>query len=223
VLLDASMISPPETGRFSVLLADDHALVRSGFRALLDAETDIDVVGEAADGPTTVQLVAALRPDVLLLDISMPGLSGLDVARQVLEGHPQQAILCLSMHRDLAYVREMLRIGAKGYLLKDCSAGQLLEGVRAVARGHAYLSPEVSAGVLADYREHVGSPLDRLSMREREVLQLVVEGRTNKEIARLLGISIYTVEAHRGHLQDKLNARSTGELVRLAMRLGLIS
>lgn len=205
-----------------ILLADDHSVVRSGFRALLAAQWDMEVVGEASNGREAVGMAEKLMPDVVLMDVTMPELNGIEATRRISKASPKTRILALSMHKDAVYVREILRAGAKGYLLKDSDEKDLLTAVRAVAVGQAYLSPEVADAVLDDYRKHVTNPIDLLSSREREVLQLIAESRTNKEIAGALHLSVYTVEAHRGRIMEKLNLHSIGELVRFAMRNGLI-
>ena len=205
-----------------ILLADDHGVVRNGFRMILAAQWDMEVVGEAANGREAVDMAGKLAPDVVVLDVTMPELNGIEDARQISKTVPKARILALSMQKDSVYVREMLRAGARGYLLKDCDEKDLLAAVRAVANGQGWLSPEVSDAVLDDYRKHVTNPIDLLSPREREVLQLIAESKTNKEIATALNLSVYTVEAHRGRIMEKLNLHSIGELVRFAIRNGLI-
>jgi len=204
------------------LLADDHAVVRKGFQFILAAQPDFEVVGEAANGKDAVDLAGSLQPDVIVMDVSMPELSGIEATRRIGEVSPKARVLALSMHRDSVYVREILRAGARGYILKEAQESELLGAIRAVGKGDGYLSPAVSDAVLNDYRKHVTDPLDLLTAREREVLQHIAEGKTNKEIAVFLGLSVYTVEAHRGRLMEKLNLHSTGELVRFALRNGLI-
>jgi DNA-binding NarL/FixJ family response regulator len=205
-----------------ILLADDHALVRHGFRMILAAQPDMEIAGEAGNGRDAVELAQKLKPDVVVMDVAMPELNGIEATRRIIELAPRARVLALSMHKDAVYVREILRAGARGYLLKDSADADLLAAVRAVAKGEGYLSPGVSDAVLSDYRRHVTDPLDLLTSREREVLQLIAEGKTNKEIATALNLSVYTVEAHRGRLMEKLNLHSTGELVRFAVRSGLI-
>jgi DNA-binding NarL/FixJ family response regulator len=205
-----------------ILLADDHALVRHGFRMILAAQPDMEVAGEASNGREAIELAQKLKPDVVVMDVTMPELNGIEATRRLIEISPRTRVLALSMHKDAVYVREILRAGARGYLLKDSADTDLLAAVRAVAKGEGYLSPAVSDAVLSDYRRHVTDPLDLLTSREREVLQLIAEGKTNKEIATSLNLSVYTVEAHRGRLMEKLNLHSTGELVRFAVRSGLI-
>lgn len=205
-----------------IVLADDHALVRHGFRMILSAQHDMEIAGEAGNGREAVELCQKLKPDVVVMDVTMPELNGIEATRRLIELSPRTRVLALSMHKDAVYVREILRAGARGYLLKDSADTDLLAAVRAVAKGEGYLSPGVSDAVLSDYRRHVTDPLDLLTTREREVLQLIAEGKTNKEIATSLSLSVYTVEAHRGRLMEKLNLHSTGELVRFAVRSGLI-
>lgn len=205
-----------------ILLADDHALVRQGFRMILAAEPDFEVAGEATNGREALALCSELKPDVIVMDVTMPELNGIEATRRIMEAHPRIRILALSMHKDAVYVREILRAGASGYLLKDAIDTDLIAAVRSIARGEGYLSPGVSEAVLSDYRRHVTDPIDLLSSREREVLQLIAEGKTNKEIASLLNLSVYTIDAHRGKIMEKLNLHSTGELVRFAVRKGLV-
>jgi two-component system, NarL family, response regulator NreC len=205
-----------------ILLADDHALVRHGFRMILAAQPDMEIAGEAGNGREAVELAQKLKPDVVVMDVTMPELNGIEATRRLIELSPRTRVLALSMHKDNVYVREILRAGARGYLLKDSADADLIAAVRAVAKGEGYLSPGVSDAVLSDYRRHVTDPLDLLTTREREVLQLIAEGKTNKEIATSLNLSVYTVEAHRGRVMEKLNLHSTGELVRFAVRSGLI-
>lgn len=205
-----------------ILLADDHAVVRNGFRMILAAQHDMEVVGEVSNGREAVELAGRLMPDVVVMDVTMPELNGIEASRQIARTVPNARILALSMQKDSVYVREMLRAGAKGYLLKDCDERDLLAAVRAVGSGKGWLSPEVSQAVLDDYRKHVTNPIDLLTPREREVLQLIAESRTNKDIAAALTLSVYTVEAHRGRIMEKLNLHSIGELVRFSIRNGLI-
>jgi two-component system response regulator NreC len=209
--------------RTTVLLVDDHAVVRQGFRMIISAEPDFEVIGEASNGREAVQEAELLQPDIVLMDVSMPELNGIEATRRIVTVAPRTRILALSMHRDSVYVREILRAGASGYLLKEAGDQDLLTAIRAVAQGQGYLSPAVSDAVLNDYRKHVTDPIDLLTSREREVLQLIAEGKTNKEIATALELSTYTVESHRGRIMEKLNLHSAGELVRFAFRNGLIS
>jgi DNA-binding NarL/FixJ family response regulator len=208
--------------RIRILLADDHAVVRQGFRMILAAQPDMEIVGEAGNGREALALAEELKPDVVVMDVAMPELNGIEATRRLGESVPHARVVALSMHKDSVYVREILRAGARGYLLKDSLAGDLVSAVRAVAQGKGYLSPAVSDAVLDDYRRHVTDPIDLLTSREREVLQMLAEGQTNKEIAAVLNLSVYTVEAHRGRIMEKLNVHSINELVRFALRNGLI-
>jgi len=189
---------------------------------ILSAHTDLEIVGEAGNGREAVELAATLRPDVVVMDVTMPELNGIEATRRLTAENPHIRVIALSMHKDSVYVREILRAGARGYLLKDSVADDLVAAVRAVAGGEGYLSPAVSNAVLDDYRKHVTNPIDMLSSREREVLQMLAEGKTNKEIAVTLNLSVYTVDAHRGRIMEKLNVHSINELVRFAVRNGLV-
>jgi len=208
--------------KIQILLADDHAVVRQGFKMILAAQPDMEIVGEAGNGREAVELAGTLQPDVIVMDVAMPELNGIEATRRLADAAPRTRVLALSMHKDSVYVREILRAGARGYLLKDSIASDLLAAVRAVARGEGYLSPGVSDAVLDDYRRHVTDPIDLLTSREREVLQMIAEGKTNKDIANILNLSVYTVDAHRGHIMEKLNLHSGNELVRFAVRYGLV-
>lgn len=208
--------------KIRILLADDHSVVRQGFKMILSSQADMEVVGEAGNGREAVDLAEELQPDVIVMDVAMPELNGIEATRRLATSVPHTRVLALSMHKDSTYVREILRAGARGYLLKDSFDADLLAAVRAIAKGDGYLSPSVSEAVLSDYRKQVTDPIDLLTTREREVLQLIAEGKTNKEIATLLNLSVYTVDAHRGRIMEKLNLHSTGELVRFAMRKGLV-
>ncbi len=208
--------------KIRILLADDHSVVRQGFRAILASQPDMEVVAEAANGREAVEQAQSLQPDVVVMDVAMPELNGIEATRRIQEEAPRARVLALSMHKDSVYVREILRAGARGYLLKDAIDTDLIAAVRSVAKGDGYISPSVSEAVLSDYRKHVTNPIDLLSSREREVLQMIAEGLINKEIATRLNLSVYTVEAHRGRLMDKLNLHSSSELVRFAIRNGLI-
>jgi DNA-binding NarL/FixJ family response regulator len=208
--------------RIRILLADDHAVVRQGFKMILSAQPDMEIVGEAGNGREAVELAEKLRPEVVVMDVSMPELNGIEATRRLGDSTPHTRVLALSMHKDSVYVREILRAGARGYLLKDSIAGDLVAAVRSVASGEGYISPAVSTAVLDDYRRHVSNPIDLLTSREREVLQMLAEGKTNKEIAAVLNLSVYTVDAHRGRIMEKLNLHSINELVRFAVRNGLV-
>src|ERR1051325_10683965 len=201
--------------RIRILLADDHAVVRQGFKMLLSAQPDMEIVGEAGNGREAVELAEQLRPDIVVMDVAMPELNGIEATRRLAGSVPHTRVVALSMHKDSVYVREILRAGARGYLLKDSPAGDLVSAVRAVAAGQSYLSPAVSNAVLDDYRKHVTNPIDLLTSREREVLQMLAEGKTNKEIAGVLNLSVYTVDAHRGRIMEKLNLHRDRKSTRL--------
>ena len=208
-----------------VLLADDHTLVRAGIRSLLEGLENVEVVGEAGDGQEAVRLAESLRPDVVLLDVGMPGLNGLDVAARLVIHDPSIRVLILSMHTSEEYVLRALRAGCAGYLLKGSAVAELEIAVRAVARGETYLSPAVSKHVMDDYVRRTGGatdPIDALTPRQREVLQLVAEGNTSKDIADRLGLSFKTVEAHRAQIMERLGLHDVAGLVRFAMRMGLV-
>lgn len=215
-------MTPPIT----VVLADDHHVVRTGLRALLAAEPDVSVVGEAADGIETVELVERLRPKILVADLMMPTLNGLEVTRQVLRRCPDTRVVILSMYSNEAYVLEALKIGAAGYVLKGATAADLLTAVREAAAGRHYLSPPLSEQAVAAYRERAniteGSAHDTLTTREREVLHLAAEGWTNAEIGRRLSISPRTAETHRSNLMRKLDLHTQVDLFRYAVERGLI-
>jgi two-component system response regulator NreC len=197
-------------------------MVRQGFRMILAAQQDMEIAGEAGNGREAVELAEQIKPDVVVMDVAMPELNGIEATRRIMAALPRTRVLALSMYKDSVYVREILRAGACGFLLKDAIDRDLLAAVRAVAAGEGYLSPAVSEAVLSDYRRHVTDPLDLLSSREREILQMIAEGKTNKDIAAALNLSVYTVDAHRGRIMEKLNLHSVGELVRFAVRKGLV-
>ena len=208
-----------------VLLADDHALIRAGVRSLLASLEGIVVVAEAADGIEALDRIAALQPDVALIDIAMPGLDGLEVAARVTRDQPRTRVIILSMHLDEEYVRQAMQVGATGYLLKDLGTSELELAIRAVARGETYLSPAVSTQVLAGYLRYCGGeagPAGPLTPRQREVLGLIAEGLTTKAIARRLGIAVKTAETHRTELMDRLDIHDIAGLVRYAMRFGMV-
>lgn len=206
-----------------VVLADDHTLLRAGLRGLLERLPDVEVVGEAGDGDEALALAKSLRPDILLLDIGMPGKDGLEVAARVLMLEFSVRVLFLSMHQSEEYVLQALRAGAAGYLLKSSAVAELDVAVHAVARGEMYLSPALSNRVVEDYLQRSSGnsdPLAVLTPRQREILQLVVDGLTSKEIATQLGLSFRTVEAHRAQMMERLDVRDLTGLVRLAARVG---
>jgi two-component system response regulator NreC len=212
---------------FRVLIADDHGIVRQGLRALLEKSEEVSVIGEAADGREAVRLAAELRPDIVVMDIAMPMLNGIDAAAQILNREPNTGIIILSMHADESYILRALNAGAKGYLLKDSAEGDILPAVRAVARGKPFFSPVIAATLLDEYlqtmKQHkVQDSYDLLTDREKEVLQLLAEGKTNKDVAALLNLSPYTVESHRTNLMQKLNLHNTAEIVLYAVRKNIV-
>ncbi|MEJ5369449.1 MAG: response regulator transcription factor [Bryobacteraceae bacterium] len=209
--------------KIRVLLVDDHAILRKGVSMLVNAQNDMEVAAEAASGEEALREAQRVQPDVVVMDVSMPEVNGIEATRRMMEVLPRVRVIGLSMYRDAVYVRELLRAGASGYLVKDCDDAELLLAIRAVARGEAYLSPAVTAAVLTDYRRNVTNPIDLLTSREREVLVMIAEGKTNKEIASALNLSVYTVESYRGSLMEKLNLHNTGDIVRFALRNGLIA
>jgi len=210
-----------------VLLSDDHRIVREGLRTLLDKEPNIEVVGEAEDGRSTIELVRKLRPQVVVMDITMPDLNGMDATRKIIEELPSVKVLALSMHTDQRFVERMLNAGAKGYLPKDCAFEELARAIRTVVSNETYLSPEIADIVRRDYLRQVRkadtSDLSALTTRERETLQLLAEGRTTKEIASHLEVSVKTIETYRQHIMQKLNLDSVAELTKYAIREGLTS
>jgi len=209
-----------------VVLADDHALVRAGIRSLLAGITGIEVVAEAHDGQEVTQLVEKLRPDLVLMDIAMPGLNGLEATARIVNTCPGTAVIILSMHAAQEYALQALRAGASGYVLKDADFAELESAIETVSRGETYLSPVMSKHLIDDFRRRVADqpdPLDRLTSRHREVLQLIVEGNTTKDIAAKLNLSVKTVESHRAQIMSRLDIHDVAGLVRFAMRVGLIA
>jgi DNA-binding NarL/FixJ family response regulator len=211
-----------------ILLADDHNILREGLRSLLERQPGMVVVGEASEGRETVKLAEEHRPDVVVMDIAMPNLNGIEATRRILERHLGTGVVILSMHHDESYVIRALKAGARGYLLKDSMKGDLIGAIRAVAAGRSFFSPRISQILQEDYMralEGRGSEdsYDLLTGREREILQLVAEGRTNKEIASELNLSVYTVDTHRTHILQKLNLHSVPELILYAVRKGIMS
>jgi len=212
--------------KIRVLLADDHTLMREGIRAIIEDEPDIVVVGEAEDGRATLKQTEELRPDVVLMDIAMPLLNGLDATHQIKRDFPEVRVLVLTMYDHDEYVRQVLAAGASGYVLKRAAASELVAAIRAVHRGEAVLSPAITRMVLDDYLHGETSPsesdLDQLTAREREVLQLIAEGYTNREIAEILTLSIKTVKSHRNNLMQKLDLHDRGDLIKYAIQKKII-
>jgi two-component system, NarL family, response regulator NreC len=211
-----------------VIVADDHTMIRSGLRALLDRAPDVEVVGEAQDGRQAVQLAQELSPNVVLLDIAMPNLNGIEAARQISARQERIGIIILSMHSDEGYVLRALKAGARGYLLKDSSEDDVINAVRAVSSGKAYFSPEISRMMADQYivqmqQRGVEDSYELLTSREREILQMLAEGNSNKEVATSLDLSLHTVETHRSNILQKLNLHSIPELILYAVRKGIVS
>ena len=210
-----------------VLLADDHKIVRDGLRNLLEKHADIAVLGEAEDGREALHLTRKLSPDIVVMDIAMPELNGIEATRQILSEYSGVKIVALSMHSDKRFVSEMLKAGASAYLLKDCAFEELITAIRTIMKGKIYLSPGIAGVVLADYirsdRKADQTAFSQLTDREREVLQLMAEGKTTKEVAAHLNLSIKTVETHRMNIMTKLDIHSIAELTKYAIREGLTS
>ena len=214
--------------KIRVLLADDHKMIRAGLRLVLEQQSDVLVAGEADDGREAVTLAAELKPDVVVMDVGMPNLNGIEASLQIKQARPETAIVMLSMHSDEGYILRALRAGATGYILKDSAEADLVGAVRAVAEGKSFFSPKVSRILLEDYMRKLRKTgaedsYDLLSAREREILQLVAEGKSSKEIANLLNLSVYTVETHRGNIMQKLNLRGVPELILYAVRKGIVA
>jgi DNA-binding NarL/FixJ family response regulator len=214
--------------KITVLLAEDHRLVREGFRALLAAENDIEVVGEASDGRQALRMMAKLHPDVAVMDIAMPSLNGLEATRQIQKEFPQTAVLILSAHSDDAYVEQVAALGAAGFLLKQTSSENLATAIREVQKGKTFFSPSISKRLsergqkVPDREESRKKKGNRLSSREVEVLQLIAEGKPNKQVAEELGLTFKTVDKHRQHLMSKLNIHDVAGLTRYAIAEGII-
>jgi two-component system, NarL family, response regulator NreC len=208
-------------------LADDHTVMRTGLRALLERQPNLEVVGESENGRETIELVAALRPDVVVMDIGMPVLNGIEATKRIVTEHPTTAVVILSMHADESYVMRALKAGARGYLLKDSAPSDLISAVQTVSQNKSFFSPKVSRILAEDYvrvlkQKGAVDSYDLLTSREREILQLLAEGRANKEVAAALNISPYTVETHRSHILEKLNLHNPAELILYAVRKGII-
>lgn len=204
-----------------VLLAEDHQIVRQSLRLLLE-RASFTVIGEAADGHHAVSLAGSLQPDVAVLDITMPALNGLDAAREIRRLSPRTRIIILTVHDELPYLLEALRVGVRGYIFKTHAAEDLIQAIREASRGGLFLSPEVSRAAVQAYQDGVALPADPLSPRERQVLQLIAEGNTTRQLAARLGISVKTAETHRSRLMEKLDVHETAGLVRYAVRRGLV-
>lgn len=214
--------------KLKILLADDHVVMRTGLRALLERQPNLEVVGETENGRETIDRVEALKPDVVVMDVGMPILNGIEATKQIANEKSSTAVIILSMHADESYVMRALKAGARGYLLKDSAAADLINAIQAVSQNKSFFNPKVSHILAEDYvrvlkqKGEVDS-YELLTDREREILQLLAEGKANKEIATLLNISPYTVETHRKHILEKLNLHNPAELILYAVRKGIIS
>ena len=213
--------------KIHILLADDHAVMRTGLRLVLERQPDFEVVAEASDGREAVALTQQHRPQVVVMDVTMPNLNGIEAARQISAAAPQSGIVMLSMHSDEAYVLRALKAGARGYLLKESAESDLIAAIRAVHSGKAFFSPAVSRMLVEDYvrqlqDREIEDSYELLTTREREILQLVAAGKSNKEIASILNLSLYNIETHRGNLMEKLNLHTVPELILYAVRKGVI-
>jgi two-component system response regulator NreC len=214
--------------KLRILLADDHVVMRKGLRALLERQSNLEVVGESENGRETIDLAASLKPDVVVMDVGMPVLNGIEATKTIVAQNPQISVVILSMHVDESYVMRALKAGARGYLLKDSAPADLMSAIRAVSQNKSFFSPKVSYILAEDYvrvlkQKGAVDSYDLLTTREREILQLIAEGKSNKEIAAALNISPYTVETHRSHILEKLNLHSPAELILYAVRKGIIS
>jgi len=210
-----------------ILLADDHTVMRAGLRALLERQPNLEVVGEAEDGRQTVELASSHVPDVVVMDIAMPNLNGVEATRRMVSKQPAISVVILSMYSDESYVMRALQAGARAYLLKDSVVTDLIRAIEAVSQGKSFFSPKISRILAEDYvralkEKGIADSYELLTPREREILQLLAEGRTNKEVATSLNISVYTAETHRGNILQKLNLHGSAELVLYAVRKGII-
>ena len=211
-----------------ILLADDHTVVRDGLRALVEKQPDMTVVGEAADGHDVLRVAEEQSPDVIIMDIAMPNMNGIEATRRIVAANSNTAVVILSMHQDESYVLRALKAGAKGYLLKDSLRADVIEAIRAVSQGRSFLTRKIGRILQEDYvrqleNRGLDDTYDLLTTREREILQLIAEGRTNKEVATLLNLSVTTVETHRTHILQKLSLHSIPELILYAVRKGIIA
>jgi two-component system response regulator NreC len=211
-----------------MLLVDDHGMIRAGIRMLLERQPGLQVVGEASDGREALSVIDQLKPDVVVMDLAMPNLNGIEATRQILNAYPKVSIVVLSMHSDEGYVLRALKAGARGYVLKDSTEADLIGAVRAVQDGKSFFSPAVSRFLVEDYARqlqgrNLNDSYELLTPRESEVLQMAAEGKSNKEIASILNLSVYTVETHRKNIMEKLNLHGVPELILYAVRKGIIS
>ncbi|HTY61389.1 MAG TPA: response regulator transcription factor [Acidobacteriota bacterium] len=214
--------------KIRILVADDHGIVRKGLRFLLDRQPDMEVVAEACEGREAVRLSQEMSPNVVILDVAMPQLNGIDAAAQIIKNNPSTSVVMLSMYADESYLVRALSVGAKGYLLKESAEADIVKAVQVVAQGRPFFSPQIAQTLLADYlralqQRQLQDSYDLLTDREREVLQLLAEGKSNKEVATILDLSTYTVETHRTNLMHKLNLHNTAEIVLYAVRKKIIT
>ncbi|MBI2853191.1 MAG: response regulator transcription factor [Chloroflexi bacterium] len=217
-----------QTDKIRLMIVDDHTIVRQGVRALLEDQPDIEMVAEAVDGAEAVQKAKDIQPDIILMDITMPVLNGLEATRRIKQQSPQIKVLVLTMHESDEYFFEILKVGASGYFIKGGSASELVSAIHAVARGDVFLYPTMAKKLMTDYLHRIGAgqgreSYDGLTNREREILKLIAEGNTNQEIADLLKLSVTTVQTHRAHVMAKLGLHSPAELIKYALRQGFIT
>lgn len=210
-----------------ILIVDDHTIIRQGLRSLLEKEPDMEVVAEAGDGRASLRLVQEHAPDVVLMDIAMPGLNGIEATSQILASAPATRVIGLSMYKDRRFITGMLQAGALGYMPKDCAFEELVQGIRAVVANRMYLSPTITPTLVKGYLNQLenmdGTRFSTLTRKEREVLRLLAQGKATREIANCLGVSVKTIETHRRHITEKLNVHSLAELVKYAIREGIVS
>jgi two-component system response regulator NreC len=216
-----------KTHKTSLLIADDHGVVRKGLRLLLEQYEELAVIGEAADGREAVRLAEELKPDIVIIDVAMPLLNGIDAAAQLLKNDAGRGVIILTMHADEAYLLRALDVGVKGYLLKETAEQDLLRAVKVVSQGRPFFSPAITETLLEDYmrvvkQQGLSDTYELLTSREKEVLQLLAEGKSNKEVAAILDLSLYTVESHRTNLMQKLNLHNTAEIVLYAVRKNIV-
>lgn len=214
--------------KLRILLADDHVVMRTGLRALLERQSNLEVVGESENGRETIALASSLKPDLVVMDVGMPVLNGIEATKTIVAENPATAVIILSMYSDESYVMRALKAGARGYLLKDSAPADLISAIQAVSQGKSFFSPKVSRILAEDYvrvlkQKGAVDSYDLLTSREQEILQLLAEGKANKEVATALNISPYTVETHRKHILEKLNLHNPAELILYAVRKGIIS
>ena len=210
-----------------VIIADDHEIMRDGLKSMLEKQRDIEIIAETSDGRTTVELAMKLKPDVIIMDVSMPDMNGIEATRQIIEKSPKIKVIALSMHSDKQFILEMLNAGASGYLLKDCAFHELINAIHSVASNRSYLSPEIADVMIKEFKHVISkeslSAFSLLTSRERQVLQLIAEGKTTKEIAYTLEVSTKTIETYRQQIMDKLDIHSIAGLTKYAVREGLTS